>query len=84
MVITPELIKQHIDDIPNRTDSDLQHLFKCSSSHGGKLMKPYELAIAKERKKRGTSKYISEQSIEEQVAEYETKEAYLNGETNDK
>lgn len=81
-IITKELVEEHIVDLPNRTDSELTHLFKCASSHGSKLFKPYEIAITKERKARGRIKLVVDKSIEEQVAEHEAKEAYLNGDTN--
>lgn len=78
--ITKEDINLHIADIPNRTDAELVHLFKCASSYGSKLMKPYETALAKERKKRGNIKLVESKSIDEQVAEHKAKEAYLKGE----
>ena len=79
--LTKELVAEHITDIPNRSDEELAYLFKCASSHSSKLLKPYEIAIAKERKKRGNIKPIVNKSIEEQVTDQAEREAYLNGDT---
>ena len=50
--LTPELVAEHIKLIPTLSDEDLAYHFKCSSSSDTRLLKPYKLAIEKERKAR--------------------------------
>lgn len=67
--ITEELVNEHIADIPNRTDEELAYYFQCASSHDNtKLMKPYKMAVDKERKRRGKIQAVAEVSLDEVVA----------------
>jgi len=79
--MTPELIKQHIANVANLTDSELVHHQKCCTSHDqAKKLKAYKTAIEKERKRRGRVNLVADVTpLDEQVAEAETQEAYMKG-----
>lgn len=47
-----ELVKQHIKDVPNKSDDELVHYLKCASSRSQKPYKDLVKAIETERKKR--------------------------------
>lgn len=80
-VITPELVKEHIKRIPELSDEDVVHFYKCASSSQERLIKPYEQALAKECKKRASTQ-IKTQSLDEVAVEEE--EAKKNSENLEK
>lgn len=49
---TPEQIKLAIADLPQLTEDQLIHNWKCANSKGSKLYKPFLDAIEKELRKR--------------------------------
>lgn len=49
---TPEQIKLAIADLPQLTEDQLVHNWKCAHSSGSKLYKPFLDAIEKELRKR--------------------------------
>ena len=49
---TPEQIKLAIADLPQLTEDQLIHNWKCANSSGSKLYKPFLDAIEKELRKR--------------------------------
>jgi len=49
---TPEQIKLAIADLPQLTEDQLCHNWKCAHSNGSKLYKPFLDAIEKELRKR--------------------------------
>lgn len=69
--MTKEQVKENIEDLVNKTDEELVHLYKCARSKDKAtekvLLKPFIAAIEKERRKRKTVTTISSKIVQPKV-----------------
>lgn len=69
--MNPDLIKPTIDNLPNLTDEELVHIWKCCSSYTGpnsKQLDPLMKAIDKQRKANGKARTIEDSHEETNIS----------------